>query len=155
MKSSLRLLVPLGVCVLLVGAAAAYRGRSAATPRGEPAVGFETDEARRADELAVRQRLVLWRTAEQQRLSRELAAGHCTLLQAASRFRALYQGDPILVPAVRNAYPGGTEDERVCRWVITYTRTAFEDQPEAAELGARLEAELQGHLERGTLRLTE
>jgi hypothetical protein len=155
MKASLRLLVSLGVGVLLVGAVSVYRGRSAATPRDEPAPEWETDEARRADELAVRQHLVLWRTAEQQRVSRELAAGRCTLLEAASQYRALYRGDPILVQALRHGYPGTTDEERVCRWVITYTRVALEDQPGAAGLGARLEAELQGHLERGPLRLTE
>jgi hypothetical protein len=113
------------------------------------------DDIRRMEELEIRQRLVLWRTAEQQRITRELAAGRCTLLEAASQFRALYRGDPVLTRALRDAYPEGSDEERVCRWVITYTRGAFEEQPEAAKLGARLEAELQQHLERGTLRLTD
>jgi hypothetical protein len=155
-KSTPRLLVPLGVLLLLVGGMCAYRSWSTPAREEKPGVQTDIDEGLRAEKLEARRQLLLWRNAEQHRIARDLLDGRCALREAARRFRALYhRGDPVLSRALREIYPGGSEEEGVCRWVIAYTLTILEDEPGTPELGARLKAELQEHLKAGTLRLTE
>jgi hypothetical protein len=132
--------------------------RSWSTPAREETPGVQTniDEGLRAEKLEARRQLLLWRNAEQYRIARDLADRRCTLLEATRRFRALYhRGDPVLSRALRETYPGGSEEEGVCRWVIAYTLSILGDEPGTPELGARLKAELRQHLKEGTLRLTE
>jgi hypothetical protein len=160
MKPSHRLFVSLGVVVLLVGGLCVYRSQLPATggqkSGGNPVLRLgEVDEIHRAETLEQHRQLTMWRTREQQRIVGELLARRCTLLQAAAQFRGLYRGDPVLAQVLRTAYPEGSDDERVCRWVLTYTRPDTEDRPDGAEIMARLEAEFQEHLERGTLHLME
>jgi hypothetical protein len=155
MKSLPRLLVPLAVLALLAGGVWVYCGWSTPAADEKTALQPEMDEGRRAEKLEARRQLVLWRNQEQIRVAGELAGRRCTLLQAAGWFRALYRDDPILPRALRDAYPSSSDEERVCRWVIAYTLTTVQDQPGAPALGARLNAELREHLERGTLRLGE
>jgi hypothetical protein len=156
MKSSFRVLLPLGVLALLVGAVCVYRGRSEAIPRAGLATEPEIDEQRRAEELEAKRRQVLWRGGEQKRIVEELAVGRCTLLEAASRLQVLYREHSTGLRYLHYGFQANSQEERICRWVIQYSRTQFEDQPEKeAEIKSRLETELQGHLDRGTLRLTQ
>jgi hypothetical protein len=56
---------------------------------------------------------------------------------------------------LRDTYLAPTEEERMCLWVIAYTRTDQEGKAGTPALVARLEKEMQEHLKRGTLRLPE
>jgi hypothetical protein len=78
-----------------------------------------------------------------------------SLLQAAVVFRELDEATPgYSVEYLRDKYPGKTDDERHCRKVILYTTLALGDRPEEVRrVGQRLEAELQAHLQRGTLKV--
>jgi hypothetical protein len=148
-KSSHRLLVPLGVVVLLAVALCVCRDRPWERPEPPPA----GEQAPSADALEERRQAVLRRYREQERLVRELATGRRTLLEAAAGFRAVSLGDVSLERGLDETYPAGTEEERLCRWVIAYLRTALGDEPGTAGLATRLEEELRHHVRQGTLRL--
>jgi hypothetical protein len=138
----------LGVVVLLVGALCVCRERPWESPQPPPL----DEQADRAD-LEEQRQAVLRRHREQERVVRELAGGRRTLLEAAAGFRALSLGDKALERPLDETYPAGTEEERLCRWVIAYLRTTLGDEPGAAGLATRLEQELRQHLLQGTLRL--
>jgi hypothetical protein len=138
----------LGAAVLLAAALCVYRDQ-----QREPQAPLAGEQAGRADTLEQRRQAVLRRHREQEHIVRELAAGRRTLLEAAADFRALSLGEMPLGRPLHDTYPADTEEERLCRWVIAYLRTSLEDEPGAAELATRLEAELRQHVRQGTLRL--
>src|SRR5262249_44692566 len=145
-KTSHRLLVPLGALVLLAGALCVCRGWQWGLPR-PPAVGEQAD---RAETLEEQRQVILRRHQEQERIVREVAAGRRTLLEAAAGFRALSRGETPLERPLHETYPADTEDERLCRWVIAYLRTTLGEEPGTAGLVTRLEAELRQHVRQGT-----
>jgi hypothetical protein len=149
-----RLLVLLTVVALLGGSVWVYRDGLSPPGQTSPAGQSPLDEKDRAAKLEQRRQYQLMRHRGQAQVIQDLAAGRCTLLVAASRFRALYEGDQLIAHALHDAYPAATEDECICRWVIGYTKTDQEGEPGTPELIARLEKEMQEHLERGTLRLS-
>jgi hypothetical protein len=86
----------------------------------------------------------------------ELAAGRLTLLQAAACLRALPDAPPYFWTLMHGYWPGKSEGERLCRYLIAFTQDMLTDQQrtEAASVIARLEKELQDHLRRhGDVRL--
>jgi hypothetical protein len=89
------------------------------------------------------------------RLAREVIDGRLTLLEAAARFRDLNREPPLFAwVAFRAANPGASDDELLCREVISYVHLEQRGQPGTdAGLVARLEAELNERLERGDLHL--
>jgi hypothetical protein len=155
MKWSHRLLALLAVVVLLGGAAWVYRDWPASAQPERPGDRNLMDERDRARELDKRRQYVLWRNQQQAKVVQDLAAGRCTLLEAAARFRALFRGDEVVDRALRDTYPAPTDEERLCRWVIGYTATDQEDKPGGPALVERLEKEIREHLERGTLKIPE
>jgi hypothetical protein len=75
----------------------------------------------------------------------DLIAGRLTLRQAAARFLAADAGLPAQMTQAKLAqFPGGSNQERACRWVLAYledgARTA--DSSGALAIISRLEAEL-------------
>jgi hypothetical protein len=90
-------------------------------------------------------------------LGLEVACGRLTLVEAAARFRDLDEQPPRFSwEDFRRSHPGATEEERYCREVIKFVGRMLEargvtDSP----IVSRLEQELQAHLERGDLRLSE
>jgi hypothetical protein len=69
------------------------------------------------------------RTRAQQRIARELCAGQLSLWEAAERFQELNEaGADFDWQAFRNAFPGGTNEERHCRQVlaVAYAEAASE-----------------------------
>jgi hypothetical protein len=143
-------LVLLGGALLLL-AGHLFRDRPEPSPPTASAPRIEA-EVRRAEELERRRHSLLWRLGEQRRIIGELAAGRCTLREAAGRFREMARQEPLLLQTVTATYQGDSEEEVICRWVIGYVRVQLEDHPqEAAEVAARLEAELRTLLAEKTL----
>jgi hypothetical protein len=95
------------------------------------------------------------RAAEKRALARAVIAGRLSLLQAAARFRDLNARPPAFPwEAFRQTYPGDSDDERHGREVIQFVRQEVQLRPGAGPaMVGRLEAELQGLLERGNFRL--
>ena len=93
------------------------------------------------------------RSEARRRVALDLEAGRLTLLEAAEHFRDLNGSYPgFNWYQFRRHFPGSSDDERHCRQVIKFV--ALESPPgRAASARQRLEAELEGHLRRGTLRL--
>jgi len=79
----------------------------------------------------------------------ELLADRLTLLEAAARFGELYAGIPEIWDRLLRTYPGVPYEVALCRKVIEHTRSALQVRaPEqVGSVVARLEAELQAHLE--------
>jgi hypothetical protein len=95
----------------------------------------------------------LCRSVARRRVALDLAAGRLTLLEAAEHFRDLNGSYPgFSWYQFRHHFPGSSDDERHCRQVIQFVALETETGP-AAVARKRLEAELEGHLRRGTLRL--
>src|SRR5262245_42139971 len=107
------------------------------------------EEQRLTDELEGRRADGLGRLAFLKETMNELIADRITLREAATRSRALARETPGFDgELLRLTYPGRTDDERHCRRVIAWVKVELQDQPgKAAALAARLEAELEGHLE--------
>jgi hypothetical protein len=104
----------------------------------------QLDAARRSQEI---RRQVVGEVIEQ-RLS---------LRAAAARFRDLNAGDADATYRLRYSFPGQSDEERYCRWVIRFADNRLKEQgypDRATAVTASLEAELEEHLQRdGALRL--
>jgi hypothetical protein len=84
-----------------------------------------------------------------------LVAGRLTLAEAAARFRKLNASAGAPPTAVKGAFPGATEEERLCRQVISWT-TCVGSYESAHQTRERLEAELGRLLAQdGGIRLPE
>jgi hypothetical protein len=108
------------------------------------------EEKQRAESLERSQQILSWVIEQRAALLSELRAGGLTLFETAAGFRAVQQVKdkyikpaPLLVPV-----PGQTEEERLCRQVIAHLETRLQDDLEQPAIVARLEKELQEHLER-------
>jgi hypothetical protein len=106
-------------------------------------------------DLAEALREIVLRIERKDSLAEELLDGRLPLLQAAAHFQALDREAPAFNwEQFRRTFPGGDDEERHCREVIAFARAAFRKDPEEQRATvSRLEAELQGHLDRGDLRL--
>jgi hypothetical protein len=113
----------------------------------QSAVQRDHDESSPTDEeMERRLQVFLLRSAVKDEAVRDLFAGRLTLLQAAARFRDVEKAHPITW-APGNTATGPAEGERLCRvvmamadgWLVKYS------PPMAADVVARLEAELQRH----------
>jgi len=128
---------------------------------GEPAVWpgplWEPDPA--DDERDRHRRAIVQRNLSKEEATRELLAGRLPLLQAAARFRAADAAVPAQWRFARGAQASGLgEGERLCREVIARARVwlASEGSPQAADVLARLEAELERLRDKdGTIRLPD
>jgi len=80
----------------------------------------------------------------------EVIAERLSLLEAAACFRELNDAYPDHLDLLRRTHPGKTDEEVLCRNVIAFVRSALRD-PAGAAVIDRLEAELDGRLEAGTL----
>jgi hypothetical protein len=109
-------------------------------------------EGRRLDALS---KGVVRRATTKEAVVQDLIDGRLGLLEAAARFRDLNERLPAFPwGEFRQVYPGGSDDERHCRQVIAFVLANVRSRPEGdAAVVGRLEAELQGRLDRGDLRL--
>ncbi len=141
-----------GVCLAVVGLtwAGAHCGLELA-PREWDLGRLERQiegEARRGQRLEA-DRVVLLNSVETKRqIADNLTAGRLTLWEAAARFKALYATRPEHLGPYLDQYPGGSDDERLCRQVIGFAEARLEESAARKAFVARLEAELQQRLER-------
>jgi hypothetical protein len=152
---------PFAVLVLLLAAAftaALSLGRAWQPPAEPPAPpAAEARTGLDAGELCA---LFRSRSESKRQVARDLLAGRICLLEAAARFRQLNAPPPEADTSLfrgASVFPGRTEEERLCRQVIQWAATEFEDggRPTAASAACRrrLEGELQALLERGPVLL--
>src|SRR5262249_26386093 len=149
----IRLLAGGGAAVLLLIAVAYLSCNGpdpgAADEGGEPSFWDEAQqEQRRGEELDARLADAVRRSEVTMATGAGVIAGRLTLREAAARYRALARGNPDFPwETFRRTYAGASDEERFCRQVIDAVQMELKDQPdEAAEVVARLEAELQEHL---------
>jgi hypothetical protein len=100
------------------------------------------------DRLADEDEDVLRRIAIKEGIVSDLIAGRSTLAEASERFTVLNAARPEYANAVRDAFPGATDQEKTSRNVISYALTRVAPHARAA-LSSRLEAELRQTLDAG------
>jgi hypothetical protein len=144
----------LGLLAVLLAGAYACAGRQLFSPLRD----FEAEQRQGARLDAQLDAFRLCREARRQ-IAAEVIEQRLTLWEAAARFRDLDGGDADATFRLRHAFPGKTDEERYCWWVICLTGNELQEQghpDRAALMTARLKAELQEHRERdGVLRLPE
>jgi hypothetical protein len=118
---------------------------------------FDLEHQRlRSEKLEAWRADCLRRTAADEEIARELAAGRIGLREAAAWYRGLYRSMlESQWEMFRRIYAGGSDEERFCRVVIRLVDARLPDGSAKDALIASLERELQGHLAGGTLRLPE
>jgi hypothetical protein len=110
--------------------------------RGDP----EQEAALRAD--------VFGRSLRLQEVADEVRAGRLSLLEAAARARDIQSASPYFPwKHFRESHPGASDDERFCRMVIDLVTLPTSPGSGPDPVVARLQAELDEHLSRGTLHL--
>jgi hypothetical protein len=123
----------------------------------ERSVDWETMLPDRPGDMERQLQAVVHRLAAKQRIAQEVINEHLTLLQAAERFLDLNEANPDFNwEAFRRAYPASSDEESCCRQVIRVVAGLLHNEPSRAQaVQERLEAELQAHLQHGTLRLRQ
>jgi len=137
--------------VTLSGAYLAHLGADSGA-RGS-CVDFDADEGASLSADLERQRQVLLdRVAAKQNITRDVIERKLSLLEAARQIQTIVSTDSRALSWLRIFVPSSSEEEMFCRHVIALveSKLLYEPQRAAAEV-ARLEAELQEHLRRGTL----
>jgi hypothetical protein len=106
-----------------------------------------SEQGRYAADLRAQQETLSARREARKEILQDVVAGRLTLLQAADQFKGLNERHPECMTAVRSAYDGGSDEERLCRQVIAGVEELLADRPpsEAASIIARLEAQLHDH----------
>jgi hypothetical protein len=122
-------------CVVLAIIIPASRDRSAPGSSSEASKGTKSISA----SLAAQERI-----EERQRLARAVLAGDLSLTEAAVRFGQLNAAEtPGFRAGLHAAFPGASEEERLCRQVIAFVRAEFRGAPTVARvIACRLEREL-------------
>ena len=106
----------------------------------------------RAGDLAEQESAIHGRIQHKRNVALALAHGHMPLPQAAGHFRDRSTDQPEFWRAVECFSPSGTEGEKLCRYVIDWTRAYLQDDhPELARAATRrLYAELDERLRSGS-----
>jgi hypothetical protein len=156
-----RMLGGAGVLALLAvglvrGGCRTVPGEQAAVREGPGTEPDGMDETRRAEYLDQLGPVLAWAIEQRMALLSDLLAGRLTLFETAAGFRVVQRVKEKYFQPVALRFPGNTEEEQLCRQVIAYTETRLQDDPKQAAVVARLEKELQEHLDRyGRVRLPE
>jgi hypothetical protein len=100
------------------------------------------ESAAEGDRLSSEDDEVLRRIAIKEGIISDLLTGRSTLAEATDRFTELNAARPEYVEALRDTYPGATDQEKFARNVISFAR-ARAALHERAALSSRLEAELR------------
>jgi hypothetical protein len=121
---------------------------------GEPY--SQIDEDPRAQQLHEKQQILLRCIEAKTAVACNLAGGGLTLFEAASKTHEIDLQNPYFNwEEFRRCTPGSCDGERSCQEVIECLCATLPQGPENESLVARYETELQEHLDRGTLRLSE
>jgi hypothetical protein len=107
-----------------------------------------TAQERRAELLERQCEIIRYRCAAKEQVVRDVLARRLTLLEAASEFRSLNAEPPDFPSPPPDECFGRTENERYCRLVLDWVRSASEDltPSQADEILRLLEEELETHL---------
>jgi hypothetical protein len=102
----------------------------------------------RRSEMKYRIEIARRRSEARQQVIQEVIEGRETLLGAAASLRAISATPPDCKPEHPRHFPGGSEEERLCREVIVRVtdEVKLRDPDRADSWAARLETELQEHL---------
>ncbi len=121
----------------------------------ERSLDWDTMLQDRPEDMERQLQAVVHRMAAKHRIAQEVISERLTLLQAAERFMDLNEANPDFNwQAFRRAYPASSDEESCCRQVIRVVGGQLHNEPSRAQaVLERLEAELQSHLQQGTLRL--
>jgi hypothetical protein len=111
------------------------------------------DDRLMASRLAVRDEKVMQRIAVKETIIEDLVAGRIGLLDAAVEFGALNARRHAYAVVIRSLYPNMTDEERVCRNVISYVETAVDGDEDGRALIHRLHEDLHHLKSSGRLRL--
>jgi len=98
--------------------------------------------AAEGDRLTSEDDEVLRRIAIKEAIISDLVAGRSTLAETTERFTELNAGRPEYVEALRDTFPGATDQEKFARNVISFALCRA-PRDERAALSSRLEAELR------------
>lgn len=94
-------------------------------------------------------RLVMEGLQTKQQIINELIAGRMELLQATARFQTVHRTTAVSIESATGIPAGVSNGENLCRTVIGWVCLSLSGRPEEAErVSARLERDLQGHLDR-------
>jgi hypothetical protein len=164
MKSvSWRILSAAGLGLLVIGltwvSSRVGFGDQEAVPESDKPRSDLNDELQRAAKLDRERKVVGWAIATRSAIVSDLVAGRLNLFEAAAGFSEVdkvkerHHVNPDPLPQY---FPAKTREEQLCRQVITGVEWRLWNQPEQGVVVARLEKELQEHLERyGTVQLPE
>jgi hypothetical protein len=95
--------------------------------------------------LEAQSQQVLDRIQIKQAITTDVIEDRMSLRAAAARFAEINASCPTHMTMLRHVYPGLTDEEVLCRNVISFVATELKDQPErAARVLERLEKELPG-----------
>src|SRR5262245_56525328 len=132
------------VAACALAAAAAYL----LTDRHPPAGPSLQDELHRSGQLDGKLAATRQAVAAKQAITAEVIAGRRTLFEAAAAFQALNGQNPDFNWAMFcRHYPGGSDGERYCRYVLRWVELHLpEGSGQAEQVLKRLEAELEAHL---------
>src|SRR5262249_60190292 len=101
---------------------------------------------RRNEELDRHMKLIAQGEQAKQRICEQLLAGELTLAEAAARFRAVEEGWPDACKVKLQSYPGESEQERRCHYVIAFVRSMLEDGDRSVDdLSTRLRRDSQSN----------
>jgi hypothetical protein len=95
-----------------------------------------------ASELDSRDNRVLRRIAVKEMLIADLITGRASLIETAAQFRAMNAGQHGYAVVVRTLWPDATDDERLCRNVISYVESYVEPDEDGRALVHRLYEEM-------------
>ncbi len=107
------------------------------------------EERTRSDSLDEQGARVAARSEAKRRLFAELVAGRLDLPQAATRFRALCAGAPEVRQALKSLYESGSEQERLCRFLIYCVEMELDSPTQKEAVRRRLTDELEARLRSG------
>lgn len=103
------------------------------------------EEHRRGENMSHYSTIVARRVFGKDEITKDLVAGHLTLLEATARFRKLEGETREYICHPRGIYRGDTDEERLCRQVINWAAQEASDSVRD-ELVRKLEGELREHL---------
>jgi lipopolysaccharide biosynthesis regulator YciM len=102
----------------------------------------------KGDQLLARTAAIDAQITAKERMCGDLIAGRATLSQAVIEFRRLHVDDPYYLRLLRQAYPGCSDEECICRNVIHYVSKCLNhsEPPAQRTTLARLEEQMRTHL---------
>jgi hypothetical protein len=101
----------------------------------------------RSEELEHLRDQAIRRVHTKDQIARDLIAGRIGVVEAATRYGDLPYPPPRMWEMLRMVHGGASDEETMCRHIISWTCQLVDDEPARTEaLRTRLESEMQAHL---------